>query len=190
MTASCWTCATFPAARKLRPARFTLKSSGRRILLLPSWPCWMMTIPPCCAGWWRRALTTFWSIPRTSWNCAWCCAAPIACIRRRWNCANCAPRNLGTNRLDDLVGFTENMQEVFAMARKVAPCDVNVLITGETGTGKSMLGRALHRLSPRSGGAVHCLFLRQSARAPGGRRTVWPRKGRLYRGHDHAPRAV
>ncbi len=56
-------------------------------------------------------------------------------------------------RLDDLIGFTENMQEVFAMARKVAPCDVNVLITGETGTGKSILGRALHRLSPRSGGA-------------------------------------
>ena len=34
------------------------------------------------------------------------------------------------HRLDDLVGFTENMQEVFAMARKVAPCDVNVMITG------------------------------------------------------------
>ncbi|HXW14770.1 MAG TPA: sigma-54 dependent transcriptional regulator, partial [Terriglobia bacterium] len=56
------------------------------------------------------------------------------------------------NRLDDLVGFSENMQEVFTMARKVAPCDVNVLITGETGTGKSMLGHALHRLSPRHGG--------------------------------------
>jgi two-component system NtrC family response regulator len=55
-----------------------------------------------------------------------------------------------TDRLDDLLGSTENMQEVFAMARKVAPCDVNVLITGETGTGKSMLCRALHRLSPRS----------------------------------------
>jgi DNA-binding NtrC family response regulator len=55
-------------------------------------------------------------------------------------------------RLDGLIGFTENMQEVFAMARKVAPCDVNVLITGETGTGKSILGRALHRLSPRSSG--------------------------------------
>ena len=55
-------------------------------------------------------------------------------------------------RLDDLIGFTENMQEVFSMARKVAACDVNVLITGETGTGKSILGRALHRLSPRNGG--------------------------------------
>ena len=53
------------------------------------------------------------------------------------------------HQLEDLVGYTENMQELFVMARKVAPCDVNVLITGETGTGKSMLGRALHRLSPR-----------------------------------------
>jgi DNA-binding NtrC family response regulator len=56
------------------------------------------------------------------------------------------------HRLDELVGFSENMQEVFSLARKVAPCDVNVLITGETGTGKSLLGRALHRLSPRGAG--------------------------------------
>ncbi|HMD86843.1 MAG TPA: sigma-54 dependent transcriptional regulator [Terriglobia bacterium] len=55
-------------------------------------------------------------------------------------------------RLEGMIGFGENMQEVFAMARKVAPCDVNVLITGETGTGKSVLGRALHRLSRRSAG--------------------------------------
>jgi DNA-binding NtrC family response regulator len=57
-----------------------------------------------------------------------------------------------THRFDDLVGFSENMQEVFTMARKVAPCDVTVLITGETGTGKTTLSRALHRLSPRGSG--------------------------------------
>jgi len=57
------------------------------------------------------------------------------------------------DRFDDLIGYTENMHEVFALARKVAPCDVNVLITGETGTGKSMLAHALHRLSARAGRA-------------------------------------
>jgi DNA-binding NtrC family response regulator len=56
------------------------------------------------------------------------------------------------HRFDDLVGFSENMQDVFTLARKVAPCDVTVLITGETGTGKTTLSRALHRLSPRCDG--------------------------------------
>jgi DNA-binding NtrC family response regulator len=57
------------------------------------------------------------------------------------------------NRLDDLIGYAENMHEVFDMARKVATCDVSLLITGETGTGKSALARAMHRLSPRAGKA-------------------------------------
>jgi len=54
--------------------------------------------------------------------------------------------------LFELVGASEAMQEVFALARKVAPCDVNVLITGETGTGKGLLSRAIHRLSQRAAG--------------------------------------
>ncbi len=56
------------------------------------------------------------------------------------------------NRLHELVGTSELMQEVFALAQKIAPCDVTVLITGETGTGKELLARAIHRMSSRSSG--------------------------------------
>ncbi len=55
--------------------------------------------------------------------------------------------------LHELIGSTECMQQVFALAHKIAPCDVSVLITGETGTGKGLLARAIHRLSPRATGS-------------------------------------
>src|SRR5260370_42490556 len=46
------------------------------------------------------------------------------------------------------------MQEMYARARKIAPCDVNVLNTGETGTGKELLARAIHQFSSRSKGPL------------------------------------
>ncbi|MBI3670395.1 MAG: sigma-54-dependent Fis family transcriptional regulator [Acidobacteria bacterium] len=53
-------------------------------------------------------------------------------------------------RLHELIGSSECMQQVFALAQKVAPCDVTLLITGETGTGKELLARAIHRMSARA----------------------------------------
>ena len=41
------------------------------------------------------------------------------------------------------------MEQVFALARRVAPTDGTVLLTGESGTGKEMFVRAIHRLSRR-----------------------------------------
>jgi DNA-binding NtrC family response regulator len=56
----------------------------------------------------------------------------------------------GAGRLHELLGTSPGMQELFALAQKIAPCDVNVLITGETGTGKELLARAIHQMSARN----------------------------------------
>ncbi len=60
----------------------------------------------------------------------------------------------GTGRLHGLLGTSPGMQELFALAQKIAPCDVNVLITGETGTGKALLARAIHQMSSRAAGPL------------------------------------
>lgn len=49
-----------------------------------------------------------------------------------------------------LIGHDAGMQKVVSMIRKVAPSDVNVLITGESGSGKEMVASAIHLASPRA----------------------------------------
>ena len=50
-----------------------------------------------------------------------------------------------------LIGRSEAMSQVIRLIRKAAPADSTVLITGETGVGKEVVARAIHRLSHRSG---------------------------------------
>jgi Nif-specific regulatory protein len=52
--------------------------------------------------------------------------------------------------LDNVVGASERMQQVFAEAHMVAPSRSTVLLRGESGTGKEVIARAIHELSPRA----------------------------------------
>jgi len=54
------------------------------------------------------------------------------------------------NRFEDIVGESTGLCQVLKEIETVAPTDATVLIQGETGTGKELLARAIHRLSPRS----------------------------------------
>ncbi len=53
------------------------------------------------------------------------------------------------DRFDAVIGSSPAMREIFAHLEKVAPSDLTCLITGETGTGKEMVARALHNGSNR-----------------------------------------
>jgi len=50
---------------------------------------------------------------------------------------------------NDIIGQSESMQAVFRLVKKVADCGSTILISGETGTGKGLVARAIHQNSKR-----------------------------------------
>ncbi len=55
----------------------------------------------------------------------------------------------GAHNFEELIGSSSTLRKVLKNVERVAPTDSTVLITGETGTGKELIARAIHNLSPR-----------------------------------------
>jgi two-component system response regulator AtoC len=55
----------------------------------------------------------------------------------------------GDSGLTSIIGNSPAIQELFALIRKVAAVDCNVLVQGGSGTGKALVARAIHQLSPK-----------------------------------------
>jgi transcriptional regulator with GAF, ATPase, and Fis domain len=56
-----------------------------------------------------------------------------------------------SHEFEEIIGDSPALMKVLEQVEQVAPTDTTVLILGETGTGKELLSRAIHRLSPRRG---------------------------------------
>jgi DNA-binding NtrC family response regulator len=66
---------------------------------------------------------------------------------------------------EEIVGESATLQTVLSRVSKVGPTDSTALVTGETGTGKELIARAIHKLSPRSARAfvsVNCAAIPSS----------------------------
>src|ERR1043166_174324 len=73
----------------------------------------------------------------------------LACAWRKGRKLEAANKLLG-GTVPNLIAEAPSMRPVIEMISRVAPSDANVLITGENGTGKSLIAQALHALSPRA----------------------------------------
>jgi transcriptional regulator with PAS, ATPase and Fis domain len=61
-------------------------------------------------------------------------------------------KKLKEQRFGEIIGSCDSMVKIFSKVQKVAPTDVSVLITGETGTGKELIAREVHNRSARAAG--------------------------------------
>ena len=89
----------------------------------------------------------------------------LAAPRSRPAHRNVAARSTIDAPLPGMIGNSHNMQPVYRVARLLAPRNTTVLIAGPTGSGKELVARAIHSLSPRADHAfvvVNCAAIPES----------------------------
>src|SRR5881396_1735709 len=76
----------------------------------------------------------------------------VQALRRgqRLEAENIALRDSGANGSPGIIAESPAMKKVLNLVERIGPADANVLITGENGTGKEVIARALHSISARS----------------------------------------
>ena len=82
----------------------------------------------------------------------------------------------------EMIGSSPRMIEIYKQISKVAPTDATVLIEGETGTGKDLIARMIHRNSRRATQPFVPVGLRGDCAIAAGERVVRDVEGRLYGG--------
>jgi transcriptional regulator with GAF, ATPase, and Fis domain len=81
---------------------------------------------------------------------------PVGIARRPPQSKGCSD---GQQALDGIVGHGRRFAEIVERINRVSSTDATVLITGETGTGKELVARAIHRRSRRASNAMVCANL-------------------------------
>jgi transcriptional regulator with GAF, ATPase, and Fis domain len=87
--------------------------------------------------------------------------AEIEQLRRRLEAENVALRAevRSVSQFREIIGASPALQRALALVERVAPTTASIVVTGETGTGKELIARAIHDLSPRRNGpliSVNC----------------------------------
>jgi len=88
---------------------------------------------------------------------------------------------------EEIVGSSPALKTVLSSIVKVAPTNSTVLITGETGTGKELIARAIHKGSQRATQAFISVNLRLDSSFAYRLGIVWPREGGFHRRFATAP---
>src|SRR5215471_17748113 len=93
----------------------------------------------------------------TAFEQRWRCDSVATRAPTRWEVSVGAVANLAVEldreerRFEQLVGNSPALEAVLEKVERVAPTDSTVLIQGETGTGKELIARAIHKISARCG---------------------------------------